>query len=512
MTIKWIFVLTIACSSARHPNGSDKVDAGIGADANTDLCHVQDNNNGLPNCTQKAPPDSLQPDIQWTWTGTNGEVNSIVSPLVANLTDDNGDGAIDLCDIPEVVVVASTRIGIRGHIYVLDGTTGHQEMMIPTLVNSLVMPAISDIDHDSVPDIVALAPDGRLIAFDHTGAVMWGPAGAWAGAGAIALADLDHDGNVEIIAGNGVFDDHGNMRWRVTRAQATHEAPTAANLDGDRVHGSRVWQLRISPRRHAVLADDARTWLSANREPDRWSEPEILLTNVNGLSLIAHDGHVIYRDMRPTGVAGYQSLGAARRRSTTSMATATRSTRRARGLLHELQRGNPRPARCASAGAEGPGLLVARLAAEITDAWGPEADQFTDHVDALVMAGCDGLRLTDGGDRGAVLDRLALAERLRLSTGALLVVEGAPDLEADLVAAVAAGRTDLVAFARTPLDLRRSGPEAAPVRIGLIVPSSNVTVEREMAALLLRGMPRPASASTAAGCGWGRSPPPSWPP
>ena len=38
------------------------------------------------------------------------------------------------------------------------------------------------------------------------------------------------------------------------------------------------------------------------------------------------------------------------------------------------------------------------------------------------------------------------------------------------MAAVAAGRTDLVAFARTPLDLRRSGPEAAPVRIGLIVP------------------------------------------
>jgi anthraniloyl-CoA monooxygenase len=146
----------------------------------------------------------------------------------------------------------------------------------------------------------------------------------------------------------------------------------------------------------------------------------------------------------------------------------------------------PTPGQVAAARAEGTGLLVARLAAELTDAWGPEADQFTDHVEALVTAGCDGLRLTDGGDRGAVLDRLALAERLRLATGALLVVEGAADLEADLVAGVAGGRTDLVAFTRTPIDLRRTGPEAAPVRIGLIVPSSNVTVEREMAALLSR--------------------------
>lgn len=62
--------------------------------------------NGVPQCTDRAPPDAFEPDIQWTWTGAS-EPYSIVTPLVANLTDDNADGEIDLCDIPDVVVVAS---------------------------------------------------------------------------------------------------------------------------------------------------------------------------------------------------------------------------------------------------------------------------------------------------------------------------------------------------------------------------------------------------------------------
>jgi hypothetical protein len=65
-------------------------------------------------CDEEAPPNSFEPEIQWAWTGPNGEPYSIVTPLVANLTDDNGDGEIDLCDVPDVVVVASTSSGAPG--------------------------------------------------------------------------------------------------------------------------------------------------------------------------------------------------------------------------------------------------------------------------------------------------------------------------------------------------------------------------------------------------------------
>ena len=43
--------------------------------------------------------------------GPMGEAYSIVAPLVANLTDDDGSGDIDLCDTPDVVVVASMGSG-----------------------------------------------------------------------------------------------------------------------------------------------------------------------------------------------------------------------------------------------------------------------------------------------------------------------------------------------------------------------------------------------------------------
>jgi hypothetical protein len=58
----------------------------------------------IGDCTMEAPPDSFEPEVQWSWPGRPASADRSVTPLVANLTDDNGDGAIDLCDIPDIVV------------------------------------------------------------------------------------------------------------------------------------------------------------------------------------------------------------------------------------------------------------------------------------------------------------------------------------------------------------------------------------------------------------------------
>jgi hypothetical protein len=271
-------------------------------------CKVQSDGNALPACTSVAPPGSFTPAVKWTWTGAL-EPYSIVTPLVANLTDDNGDGAIDLCDIPDVVVVASTTSGWPrqpGHIYVLDGKTGAQELRIATTVDGTVTPAIGDIDHDGVPDIVTVDPTGHLFAFDHTGNIIFGPADAWMEgdwySGAIALADLDGDGNVEIIGGNTVFDQHGHMLWTARTEPALWNATTAADLDGDGLlevvlgasayhhDGTLYWQTSLTPG-YPQVAD-----------LDGDGKPEVLLTNDSGLSVIEHDGTVRYTGLRPTGV------------------------------------------------------------------------------------------------------------------------------------------------------------------------------------------------------------------
>jgi hypothetical protein len=301
--LSFALLAVAACGPGGRPDGNGG-DGGNGPDGTTvNICKVQDDN-ALGMCDSVAPPNSFEPEIQWTWTGPDGDAYSIVTPLVANLTDDNGDGAIDLCDTPDIVVVASPNSGWGpGHIYILDGKTGTQTKRIDTVIDSTVTPALGDIDHDGLPEIVTITDSAQLIAFENDGTVAWGPAGTWSGAysGAIALADLDHDGNVEIIAGNSVWDDKGTLKWTAPSEQASWNATTVADLDGDGFQevvlgasayhhdGTLYWMTNLSPGYPQV----------ANFDSD--PEPEVLLTNYNGLSMIEHDGTVRYSDLRPTG-------------------------------------------------------------------------------------------------------------------------------------------------------------------------------------------------------------------
>ena len=93
-----------------------------------------DSGDAPPPCGNRAEPDSFAPEVQWTWGGMDDEVESTIIPLVANLTDDNQDGEIDLCDVPDVVVVATNRLFPwepgSTHLYVLDGATGNLHFRI----------------------------------------------------------------------------------------------------------------------------------------------------------------------------------------------------------------------------------------------------------------------------------------------------------------------------------------------------------------------------------------------
>lgn len=156
-------------------------------------CHVVDDMDAVGACNDEAPPDSFEPDVQWTWEGGT----STVTPLVANLTDDNNDGSIDLCDTPDVVVTTN-------QIYVLDGATGAEQFDMGPVSNS-VTPAICDIDGDGEPEIVsARGLFGALafVAFDTDVTELWSTAAIWEQdqGGAVGIADSDIDGDPEIYA------------------------------------------------------------------------------------------------------------------------------------------------------------------------------------------------------------------------------------------------------------------------------------------------------------------------
>ena len=91
--------------------------------------------------------------------------------------------------------------------------------------------------------------------------------------------------------------------------------------------------------------------------------------------------------------------------------------------------------------------LVVVLRTDVDDPWSPAADEALDRCFALAEAWRGRVRLEARPGRPALLDRLALAERIRCQTE-LFTVVGAPAGHIDdLVDAIVACRADLVAIA-----------------------------------------------------------------
>ncbi|HWB79894.1 MAG TPA: hypothetical protein VG755_33245 [Nannocystaceae bacterium] len=291
------------------PGGTDDTGAPI------DQCKVGDDIDAVGDCEDQAPPDSFEPAVQWAWAGDGELTQAVVTPLVANLTDDNGDGAIDLCDIPDVVVTGYAGPGNivwAGKIAVLDGASGSLHYVIDEEVSAMVNPALGDLDGDAVPEIVtARAIDGdgdvmlgRLVAYRHDGTPLWvGDADIEIGQHAVALADLDADGDVEIMLGGNVADHTGHHLWDVYVA-AGIQITTAADLDGDDdlevILG--LWAFHHDGTPYYSVPDGGQMGGMGHPQVadlDDDGEPEVLVVGYDGLTLVEHDGTVTYEGDLP---------------------------------------------------------------------------------------------------------------------------------------------------------------------------------------------------------------------
>ncbi len=292
------------------------------------LCKVTDDDaQNAPTCEEKAPADALAPTLQWEWTAPPADpsallIGSFSTPLVGNFTDDNNDGSIDLCDVPDVLVTAIHSFGsggfavtATGYLYMLSGDTGAQKLKLPDLVDAFVYPAFGDIDGDSLPEILVADQQGHLAAYSHDGNLQWkspAPGGYLAGFSsaqctAIAVYDLDADGQPEILFGWEVYDNNGNKLFgdptNATEFDGQYwcVTPTAADLDGD-------GKLEVIMGHEAFRADGSLYYKVPNFKPahaqianlDSDPEPEIFLTNPDGISLLEHTGELKFGPFRPT--------------------------------------------------------------------------------------------------------------------------------------------------------------------------------------------------------------------
>jgi anthraniloyl-CoA monooxygenase len=89
-------------------------------------------------------------------------------------------------------------------------------------------------------------------------------------------------------------------------------------------------------------------------------------------------------------------------------------------------------------------VVLVDLTVAISDTWGDEAAALVARTRSYVAAGADGVRLDGESTRQALLDRIALAERIATATSATVAVTGPDEHRTDLVEGLLAGRLDLV--------------------------------------------------------------------
>lgn len=231
--------------------GTDEGSLDLGGGQESAACGLVERSlDGLLPCELPPPSDEVDAVVEWSWMGPAGETSVVVTPLVVNFDDDDDSGEVDLCDGPDVIVIAvdlpPNKAGLwpHGHVYVLDGRTGTQTLRFDESVDASVTPAIGDLDADGELELVAMqtaseVPLGesvarRLVVFDHEGGLV--AVGEWsepqARGGAIALADLDNDGEAEILGPGVIADADASTRWWIDPVRPD-SMPAAIDLDLD---------------------------------------------------------------------------------------------------------------------------------------------------------------------------------------------------------------------------------------------------------------------------------------
>ena len=197
-------------------------------------------------CEFIPPGGEFSPDVGCTWVSDGlperaGRGDIVATPVVANLTDDNGDGLTNTDDIPNIVFPSFNRnnqgcCNVPATLRILhgecnaDGTMETIASISEPAINNDSGVALADLDGSGVPEIIGVTNIGgqprgtvafKRVADDGTEwEVMWHNQDypIWdvhtRGGANVSVADLDGDGVPEIIIGNVVLDGlTGELKW-----------------------------------------------------------------------------------------------------------------------------------------------------------------------------------------------------------------------------------------------------------------------------------------------------------
>ncbi len=228
-------------------------------------------------------------------------------------------GDLDQDGMPEIVASFSGLLpGSPTDLVVLDGDTGAIKARIPASLGYGSSPALGDLDGDGTAEIVVVASFGsdlpfgdgdyRVAAFSASGEFLWQSISFTRDdfdyATAPVLSDMDHDGLVEIVAGRVILNwdgsvrgvgTHGRGSWGIALgvSEAAVSAVADIDLDGEEevIVGDAVYAIDGTDKFFNPAAWDGMVGV-ANLDDD--AEGEIVVSSFNTVRAVDTNGTVLW--------------------------------------------------------------------------------------------------------------------------------------------------------------------------------------------------------------------------
>ncbi|HDZ9461761.1 TPA: hemolysin [Vibrio cholerae] len=254
--------------------------------------------------------NEVQTKLKWSWSTStfHPESNQVmVAPIVVQLNDDNGDGKIDENDVADIIVVTfeGNQYTQGGYIRALSGVDGSELWSYSNggvIADARYPVAAADLDGDGKIEIVStstLTPYINIL--DNHGNIkkqILKSASGWRSVGAITLADITGNGQLEILSADGVYSYDSGLLF--SHDWTPGSIAFDSNNNGQREvfadgtlyqnNGNYLWQYQ---------ANDT-VWFSSVANLDGDNKPELIISVPASLStpenseiaVLEHDGTI----------------------------------------------------------------------------------------------------------------------------------------------------------------------------------------------------------------------------